>query len=82
MLFFSQILIKGIAMTEFYEIRVEGHLDPQWSAWFAGLELTYPAADETLLSGTAARPGRAARSAGAYPRPQSNVALGFPARPR
>lgn len=38
-------------MTEFYEIRVKGHLDPQWSAWFAGLELTYPTADETLLAG-------------------------------
>lgn len=38
-------------MTEFYEIKVEGHLDPQWVTWFAGLQLTYPAADETLFSG-------------------------------
>ncbi len=52
MLFFSQILIKGIAMTDFYEIRVEGHLDPQWFVWFTDLELTYPGTDETLLSGT------------------------------
>lgn len=42
---------KGVAMTAFYEIKVKGHLDSQWSAWFAELTLTYPAADETLLSG-------------------------------
>lgn len=38
-------------MTAFYKIKVKGHLDAHWSDWFAGLQLTYPAADETLLSG-------------------------------
>ena len=51
MLFFSQILMQGVTMTDFYEIRVEGHLNPQWFVWFTDLELTYPVADETLLSG-------------------------------
>jgi len=38
-------------MAEFYEIRVKGHLDPLWSDWFAGLEITQLDGDETLLSG-------------------------------
>ena len=38
-------------MPEYYEIRIKGHLDPHWSDWFAGLKLTYPEEDETLLSG-------------------------------
>ncbi len=38
-------------MPEYYEIRIKGHLDPRWSAWFAGLKLTYLEGDETLLSG-------------------------------
>jgi hypothetical protein len=36
---------------EHYEIRIRGHLDLRWSDWFAGLELTHLAGDETLLSG-------------------------------
>lgn len=39
-------------MPEYYEIRIKGHLDPRWSDWFAGLELTHLEGDETLLSGT------------------------------
>ncbi len=31
-------------------IRVEGHLRPEWSEWFDGLEIAYDGAD-TLLSG-------------------------------
>jgi hypothetical protein len=38
-------------MPEYVEIRVRGHLDPHWSVWFAGLRLTHPNGDETLLSG-------------------------------
>ncbi len=34
-----------------YEIRVEGHLDPQWSDWFDGLTITYDTATSTLLWG-------------------------------
>ena len=38
-------------MSEYYEIRIKGHLDQRWSDWFAGLKLTYLEEDETLLSG-------------------------------
>jgi hypothetical protein len=34
----------------FYEIRVAGHLDQRWSAWFDGLALTYDG-NTTLLRG-------------------------------
>ncbi len=38
-------------MSEYYEIRVKGRLDPRWSDCFAGITLTHLAGDETLLSG-------------------------------
>ncbi len=38
-------------MPEYYEIKVRGHLDPVWSEWFAGLELTHLEGNETLLAG-------------------------------
>jgi hypothetical protein len=38
-------------MPEYYEVKVRGHLDPCWSDWFAGLKLTHPEGDMTLLSG-------------------------------
>jgi len=34
-----------------YEIRVKGHLDPRWSEWFDGLEITNEPNGEALLSG-------------------------------
>jgi hypothetical protein len=34
-----------------YEIRVQGHLDQRWSAWFAGLAITYDTDDNTVLRG-------------------------------
>jgi hypothetical protein len=39
-------------MPEYYEIKIRGHLDQQWSEWFAGLKLTYLEGDGSLLSGT------------------------------
>jgi hypothetical protein len=39
-------------MTEYYEIKIEGHLDPYWSERFAGLKLTHLEGNETLLSGS------------------------------
>ena len=36
---------------EFYQIRVQGHLDSRWSAWFSGLTLTEEEDGETTLSG-------------------------------
>jgi hypothetical protein len=38
-------------MPEYYEIKIKGCLDPGWSEWFAGLQLTYLDGDETLISG-------------------------------
>ena len=38
-------------MSEYYEIKVKGHLDSFWSEWFESLELTHLEGDETLLSG-------------------------------
>ena len=39
-------------MPEYYEIKIKGYLDQNWSDWFAGLTLTHLEVDETLLSGT------------------------------
>ena len=38
-------------MEEYYEIKIKGNLDQYWSDWFAGMELTHPEGDKTLLSG-------------------------------
>jgi hypothetical protein len=34
-----------------YRICVAGNLDPRWSDWFDGLNITAGAGDETLLAG-------------------------------
>lgn len=34
-----------------YQIRIRGHLGPQWEDWFAGLSITLDANGETLLTG-------------------------------
>lgn len=34
-----------------YEIRIAGHLPPQWSDWFEGLTVTQEPDGTTLLSG-------------------------------
>ncbi len=33
-----------------YEIRLQGHLGPQWTDWFGGVTLTLEANGETLLT--------------------------------
>ena len=38
-------------MPEYYEIKIKGHLDPLWSDWFKGMNLTHLEGDGTLLSG-------------------------------
>ncbi len=35
-----------------YEIRLQGHLDPRWTAWFDGLTLTDEIDGTTALRGT------------------------------
>lgn len=37
-----------------YEIRLEGHLDARWAAWFDGLSLTTENDGTTVLSGPVA----------------------------
>ncbi|MCC6271341.1 MAG: hypothetical protein IT190_08695, partial [Microbacteriaceae bacterium] len=37
-----------------YEIRIKGHLDAQWMAWFEGLSITLEENGDTLLSGPVA----------------------------
>ena len=37
-----------------YELRVEGHLDEHWSAWFGGLTLAREADGTTTLRGVVA----------------------------
>ena len=34
-----------------YAIRVQGHLDPRWAAWFDGLNLTSEPGGTTLIEG-------------------------------
>jgi hypothetical protein len=34
-----------------YQIRVQGHLDPQWTGWFEGLTITLEENGETFLTG-------------------------------
>lgn len=34
-----------------YTIRIKGHLDPNWSEWFAGLTITHDPKGETVLAG-------------------------------
>ena len=35
-----------------YEIHIEGNLCSRWSEWFAGLDITQGANNETILTGT------------------------------
>lgn len=37
-----------------YQIKVQGHLDECWSAWFGGLTVTYDERDDTILTGPVA----------------------------
>jgi hypothetical protein len=38
-------------MPEYFEIKIKGNLDPNWSDWFAGLTVTHLEGNETMLSG-------------------------------
>ena len=39
-------------MTQYYEIRIKGHLDESWTDWFNGLRVHYEDSGETLLTGS------------------------------
>lgn len=34
-----------------YQIRIEGHLGPQWADWFGGMTITLEENGDTLLTG-------------------------------
>jgi hypothetical protein len=34
-----------------YQVRIKGHLGPQWTDWFEGLSITLQANGDTLLTG-------------------------------
>jgi hypothetical protein len=38
-------------MPLYYQIRVKGHLDLMWSAWFEGLTITHEANGDTTIHG-------------------------------
>ena len=37
-----------------YQIRIKGHLSPQWTDWFEGLTITLEEGGDTLLTGPVA----------------------------
>ena len=39
-------------MPEYYEITINGYLNPSWSDWFAGMKMTHLEGNETLIAGT------------------------------
>jgi hypothetical protein len=38
-------------MTQYYEIRIKGHLDKSWTDWFDALEIRHEDNGETLIIG-------------------------------
>jgi hypothetical protein len=43
---------EGNAGHQTFEIRVQGHLPPDWSDWFAGLTVTHDPGGITILQGS------------------------------
>ena len=43
--------VPGQAMTNHYQIRIQGHLDPGWARWFDGLTVANEAGGTALLFG-------------------------------
>lgn len=39
-------------IAEFYEIKIQGHLDTKWSEWFYGMAITHHPDGITTLSGS------------------------------
>ncbi len=42
---------KELSHTVVYQIRIKGHLSPQWTDWFEGLTITLEEDGDTLLTG-------------------------------
>ena len=39
-----------------YQVRIKGHLDPEWTDWFGGLAITLEDNGDTLLTGLVVDP--------------------------
>jgi hypothetical protein len=44
----------GMDTPQIYQLRIKGHLDSHWAAWFEGLEVSLDENGETLLTGIVA----------------------------
>ncbi len=44
--------LRRLYNQQFYQIRIKGHIDASWFAWFKGLRLTCEVKGETVLAGT------------------------------
>jgi hypothetical protein len=47
----KQILTEHLYGPVLYEIRIKGHLDGKWAAWFGGLAITLDDNGDSLLTG-------------------------------
>lgn len=36
---------------DWYQLRVKGHVGPEWSEWFEGLTISWDERDDTILTG-------------------------------
>jgi len=43
--------MKDLTSTQFYEVRIEGHLHAKWASWFDGMSIQLEESGETLLAG-------------------------------
>ena len=65
-----------------YEIRLKGHLDSRWAAWFDGLSITHEQRRHHPHPRPGSRPGRAVWLAPEDPRHGPAAGLGHPGRAR
>jgi hypothetical protein len=42
---------NGSGQSMAYQIRIKGHLGPEWTEWFSGLAITLDDSGDTLLAG-------------------------------
>ena len=61
-----------------YEVRLKGHLDARWAAWFDGLSLTDQSDGTTVIERPGRRPGGAPRPASEGSRHRPAPGLGHP----
>jgi hypothetical protein len=47
----SQMSTRSVNDPRHYDIRIAGHLDSRWAAWFDGMSLTTESDGTTVLSG-------------------------------